>query len=126
MAHSNAANVYRQNAVLTAKPEKIVKMLYDGAIRHMEQSRVELSNPETRRSAASGEHLGKAFAIVSELRTSLDAKAGGEIAENLERLYDFTLTQITEANLQRDPVPVEHGLKVMRTLKEGWDGIVTG
>ena len=126
MAHPTPASVYQENAVLTASPEKIVKMLYSGAIRHMEGCRTALSNPATCRSAETGAMLGKAFAIVSELRTSLDHKAGGEIATNLDRLYEFTLHQISQANIDRIPGPVEHGLRVIRTLKEGWDGVIRG
>jgi flagellar protein FliS len=118
--------VYRENAVLTASPEKIVKMLYSGAIRHMEGCRTALADPATCRSAETGAMLGKAFAIVSELRTSLDHQAGGDIAANLDRLYEFTLNQLTQANNERVPGPVENGLRVMRTLKEGWDGVIRG
>ena len=126
MSYATAATQYRRNAVLTASPEKLVKMLYDGAIRHMERSRLELSDGNTARSAAAGEAIGKAFAIVSELRSSLDMEKGGEIARGLGHLYDFTLDQMSQANLARDPAPIEHGLRVMRTLKEGWDAIIPG
>ena len=47
MSYANAASAYRENAVLTASPEKLVKMLYDGAIRHMERSRIALADPIT-------------------------------------------------------------------------------
>jgi len=124
MKNSNAASVYRQNSVLTASPEKVVKLLYDGAIRHMETCRSQLSDPGTSHIAATGESISKAFAIVSELRTSLDHQAGGEISGNLDRLYEFTLHQLSKANVERSAEPVERGLHVMRTLKEGWDGII--
>ena len=124
MGYQNAATAYRENAVLTASPEKLVKLLYEGAIRHMERSRMVLSSAETARSAQAGESIGKAFAIVGELRSSLDHEQGKEIAGNLDRLYEFTLDQLSQANMQRTPQPVEHGLAVMRTLKEGWDAII--
>jgi flagellar protein FliS len=123
---TKAADVYRQNAVLTASPEKLVVLLYEGAIRHMEKCRLGLSDPATRRNAATGESLGKAYSIIGELRSTLDHEAGGEIAANLDRLYDFTLEQLHEANVNRNPEPVENGLRVMRTLKEAWDGILPG
>ena len=126
MTYPTAAAVYRENSVLTASPEKIVKMLYDGAIKHMELCRVALSDPQTSRTATTGESLGKAFAIVSELRTALDHKAGGEVATKLDSLYEFTLDQLSKANIERRAEPVAAGLKVMRTLKEGWDGVIPG
>ena len=124
MSYQNAAQTYRQNAILTASPEKLVQMLYDGAIRHLERSRIGLTDATQNRGAVVGESLGKAMAIVGELRSSLDMDAGGEIAQNLDRLYEFTLDQLSQANLNRAAEPVEHGLHVIRTLKEGWDSIV--
>lgn len=126
MTTTKAADVYRRNAVLTASPEKLVVLLYEGAIRNMERCRLGLSDPATCRNAETGEALGKAYSIVGELRSTLDHEAGGEIAANLDRLYDFTLEQLHEANVTRTAAPVENGLRVMRTLKEGWDGILPG
>src|SRR5437868_492416 len=101
MSYANAAATYRQNAVLTATPEKIVKLLYEGAIRHLERGRLFLSDPKTTHSAQAGEALGRALSIVAELRNTLDHKVGGEIASNLDRLYEYSEYQITQANISR-------------------------
>jgi flagellar protein FliS len=119
-----AAAAYRRNAILTASPEKLVKLLYDGAIRHLERSRVALSDPARTHSAEVGESLGKAIGIIGELRTALDHEVGGQIAHDLERLYLFGIDQLSTANLERRPQPVENTLRVMRTLKEGWDAVI--
>ncbi len=124
MSYANVASAYRQNSILTASPEKLVKLLYEGAIRHMERSKLALSDTATARSAGAGESLGKAFSIIGELRSSLDGEKGKEIAVNLDRLYEFTLDQLTQANMTRKAVHVSNGLRVMRTLKEGWDAII--
>lgn len=124
MSHATAAAAYRQNAILTAPPEKLVKLLYEGAIRHLERSRVALSDGKGVHSAQAGESLGKAFSIVAELRSCLNHEKGGELAQDLERLYEFTLDQISAANVTRTAKPVENSLRVIRALKEGWDGIV--
>ena len=123
MSYADVAATYRRNAVLTASPEKLVQLLYEGAIRHLERSHLALQDPSTTHSAAVGESLSKAIGIVGELRTALDHKAGGEVSVNLDRLYEFILAQMSEANLGRTPKPLEAALKVLRTLKEGWDGI---
>lgn len=124
MSYAQAAATYQKNAILTASPEKLVKMLYDGAIKQLEKSRTGLENPGTARSPEVGVALGRAMGIVGELRASLDHAAGGDIARNLDRLYEYTLDQLSQANLTRSPGGVHNTLKVMRTLKEGWDGIV--
>ena len=61
---------------------------------------------------------------VGELRSSLDTAKGGDIARSLESLYEFATDQIMQANISRSPEAVENTLTVLRTLKEGWDGIL--
>lgn len=124
MSYANAAATYRQNSILTASPEKIVKLLYEGAIRHMERGRLFLADPKTSHGREAGESIGRALAIVGELRAALDHKVGGDISKNLDRLYEFTEHQITQANVTRSSTPMEHSLQVMRTLKEAWDAVI--
>ncbi|MEZ5966914.1 MAG: flagellar export chaperone FliS [Planctomycetota bacterium] len=120
----NAAATYRRNAILTASPGKLVKMLYEGAITNLERTRVSLSDAKTRRSAETGETLGRAYGIIGELRAALNFEVGGEIARNLDLLYEFSLDQLTSANSTREPAHVDNTLRVMRTLKEGWDAVL--
>jgi len=124
MSYAQAAATYQRNAVLNASPEKLVQLLYDGAIKHLDKTRIGLADNKTARSAEVGQSLGKAMGILGELRASLDHAAGGEISRDLDRLYEFALDQLSQANLNRTPVGVENALRVVRTLKEGWDGIV--
>lgn len=124
MTYAQAAATYQRNAVMTASPEKLVTMLYDGALKYLEQARVGLTDEQTARSQEVGKALSKAMGIIGELRASLDHAAGGDIAQNLDSLYDFTLDQLSKSNLERTVAGVDATLEVMRTLKEGWDGIV--
>ena len=117
----NTAATYLQNNVMTASPVKLVKLLYEGALRHMEVARVELSAKETSSSAKAGESLGRSLAILGELRASLDMQAGATISADLDRLYEFAIHSISEANIRRDPKPLEESMKVIRTLKSAWD-----
>ena len=124
MTYAQAAATYQRNAVMTASPEKLVKMLYEGAIKNLEKARVGLEDTSTARSPEVGQALSKAMGIIGELRASLDHAAGGDISTNLDQLYEFSLDQLSQANLQRTVDGVNATLQVMRTLKEGWDGIV--
>ena len=124
MSYAQAAATYQRNAVMTASPEKLVKMLYDGAIKNLEQARAGIEDPQTARSQEVGNALSKAMGIIGELRASLDHAAGGDISRNLDSLYEFSLDQLSKANLERSTDGVIASLQVMRTLKEGWDGIV--
>ena len=78
MTYAQAAATYQRNAVMTASPEKLVKMLYDGAIKNLEQGRAGLEDSTTARSQEVGQSLSKAMGIIGELRASLDHAAGGE------------------------------------------------
>jgi flagellar protein FliS len=70
--------------------------------------------------AEKGVYLSKATAIATELMNSLDKEQGGEIAEQLEALYRFVIDSFVQANLKKDPNPVDGALRVLRELKEGW------
>ncbi|MEO6596709.1 MAG: flagellar export chaperone FliS [Planctomycetota bacterium] len=126
MSYAQAAATYQRNAILTTSPEKLVKLLYDGAIKNLEKSRIGLADSKTARSPEVGQSLGRAIGIVGELRASLDHAAGGQIARDLDRLYEFSLDQVSQANLTRTDTGVVNALQVLRTLKEGWDGIIPG
>ena len=87
---------------------------------------------QARASGARGEksertaHLQRALAIVGELRASLDMAVGGKIAQDLDRLYEFSIDQITQSNSTRTTTGVGNALRVLRTLKEGWDVAIPG
>jgi flagellar protein FliS len=118
------AKVYRRNLILNATPEKLVVLMYEGALQALERAKIDLQTPGRERSNVVGEQLGKAMAIVGELRASLDMEKGGDISPQLDSLYEFCLDRIYMANVDRKAQSVDAALGVLRTLKEGWDGIV--
>lgn len=124
MSYAQAAATYQRNAVLTASPEKLVKLLYDGAIRNLEKCRAGLTETRTSHSSEVGTALSRAIGIIGELRASLDHAVGGEVSQDLDRLYEYSLDQLSQANVSRQPDGVNNALRVLRTLKEGWDAIV--
>jgi flagellar protein FliS len=125
MTQQAVAAAYRRNAILTASPGKLVQLLYEGAITNLERTKQAFADDKTKRSAATGETLGRAYGIIGELRAALDFEVGGKIARDLDALYEFSLYEITNANSTRDAVHIDNTLKVLRTLKEGWDAVLT-
>ncbi|MEZ6195551.1 MAG: flagellar export chaperone FliS [Planctomycetota bacterium] len=123
----NATQEYRRNAVMTASPEKLVLMMYDAAINFSRQARAKM---EAREVAECGRLIGRAFNIVSELRVSLDADAGGPegrtIASNLDRLYGFAMDGLLRANSRRTPEGLDEAISILSTVREGWQGVVAG
>jgi flagellar protein FliS len=116
-----ARRQYVTAAVTTATPEKLVVLLYDGALQALSRAEHALA---TGRPQAAGPALGKALAIVWELRASLDWEQGGDIAKNLGSLYGFVSDRIIKANVEQVKEPIGEARSVLAKLKEGWDGII--
>ncbi len=103
------ANQYQQNQISTASPEQIMLMLYDGAIRFVRRAIVANEN-----NAAAEKLTGisKCMAIIVEFSNTLDHNIGGDIAADLDGLYQF---MIRELNSARSETSGKH-LKVVETL----------
>ncbi|MBT4963463.1 MAG: flagellar export chaperone FliS [Francisellaceae bacterium] len=78
---------------------------------------------KTNNIARKGEAIGVAVSLLEALKMSLNKEVGGEIAENLELLYDFSIRELTDANIDNSVEKVENVLKVIGNIKSGWDGI---
>jgi flagellar protein FliS len=113
----SAAQKYKQTSVQSASREKILLMLYEGAIRFIKQAMVAIDKKDI---AERGMNIGRAFDIINELNNTLNHEVGGEIASNLEQLYMFISEQLTKANATGQRKPLEDGLKVLETLYSGW------
>jgi flagellar secretion chaperone FliS len=118
-AYAPAPNVYRESAVLTATPEQLVVMLYDGANRFLTQSSVAMRDG---RAGLAGEKLRRAEAIIDELLATLDLSVG-EVAERLQALYLFFKEHLSAARLGQDAGKVDEVARLMRDLRGAWAGI---
>lgn len=113
-----AADAYRQSSIENAPPIKIVRLLYEGALRFLEQAA--RSDPED--PASNFMYLvGRADAIISELRLAIDhsVEAPG-ITEELERLYLFCEDELGRAGYERTTDPIGPTIKVLQTLLDAW------
>jgi len=117
MSQKLAYQKYKKIAVESAGKEKILLMLYEGAIRFIKLS---IKACEEKKIADRGQNIGRAFDIIMELNNTLDHKVGGALAGNLEQLYMFLTDQLTKSNISGDPQPLRHALKIMETLYDGW------
>lgn len=114
---STVFNQYRQTAIQTAPQEQLVVMLYDGAVRFLEQAKVALQEGRD-----ASEPMTRAQDIIVELASSLNRSAG-EVADNLARLYDFWIQWLLQAQIRRDAGKVEEVLTMVRELREAWSTI---
>ncbi len=108
---------YQNVSVMTAPPERLLLMLYEGLQRNVKAARqaVEDGDADGRRTA-----LRKARDIVAELMSALNFDIGGELAVNLHRLYRFVNGRLIQADISPDVEPIDDALKVIEILNEGW------
>ncbi|MFV0449388.1 MAG: flagellar export chaperone FliS [Vibrio sp.] len=103
-----------------ASPHKIVQMLMAGAIERLIQGKAAMLQGNI---PVKGERFGKALDIIISLRSCLSMDDGGDIAQNLDQLYEFMITQIAAANHQNDPQIVDDVIDIIREIKSAWDQI---
>ncbi|MFP4484643.1 MAG: flagellar export chaperone FliS [Spirochaetota bacterium] len=115
----NPINAYRQTRVKTASQGKLIVMLYDEAIRQIDLATQLLSDDGISYDRVNNA-IGKAQDIITELTVSLDLENGGEIAQNLFRLYRFFNNQLVEANFKKDPKPLESVRSFLVELRDAW------
>jgi flagellar protein FliS len=112
---------YKQQSIMTATPERLVVMLYDGAIRFLFQAGAAMREEDR---ATSSERLDRAEAIIDHLLGTLDMSAG-QIAERLEGIYVFSKRLLTEARLERDADKIDLVRGYLSELREAWAQITS-
>lgn len=121
--YTNAAagyQAYQKNKYETASPHKLILMLYNGAIKYLNQA--ETSLLEGKHSSAH-QYILKVQDIVYELIACLNERDGGEIAENLKSLYLYVIDQLIQSNIQKSIQPLAEARSVIQSIKEAWEAI---
>lgn len=121
MYGKNAHAAYQSVQVTTTDRGRLLLMMYEGAIKFLKQSRAGL---ETGDMAKFCRFLSKGQAIIAELMNTLDFEKGGPIARDLDRLYDFMLFYLTEANLYRDPKRITKVIGLIDTIYSAYKEII--
>lgn len=120
MAYSPHA-AYVQNEILTASPERLVEILYDLAIRSIARARECNLGKEIPGRVS---NINKAFAVMVELSNGLDFTAGGEIATNYARIYDYCQRRLLEANAKQSDDILAEVQSLLADLKEAWQVVI--
>lgn len=116
-------NVSAMSSLADASPHRLVALMLDTALARINEARGHLERGEV---AAKGRKLGKALALIEGLHMSLDPAQGGEIAGNLEGLYDYIARALLRANLHGDAAALAEAAALLKEIKAGWDGIADG
>ncbi|MGF1792506.1 flagella export chaperone FliS [Photobacterium profundum] len=106
----------------SASPHRVIQMLMAGAIERLIQGKASMEQGNI---AVKGERLGKALDIIISLRSCLSMEDGGDIASNLDALYDFMIQQIYKANQENIPEPIDDVIDMLREIKSAWEQIPT-
>ncbi|MND30698.1 Flagellar protein FliS [compost metagenome] len=112
--------VNTQAQAVDASPHRLIQMLMEGGLTRLAQARGAIERGQL---AQKGELIGKAIAIIGGLRDGLNFEQGGDIAANLDALYEYMVSRLLEANLKSDAALVDEVAGLLRNVKSGWDGI---
>jgi flagellar secretion chaperone FliS len=115
------AQRYAAAQVTVVDRERLLLLVFEGGLKFLRLTRAALAAGDLR---GFSESLGRAQAIVAELRATLDFAGGAEIAANLARLYDFMLFHLTEANTQKSVRHVDEVLAVFATIGDAYRTIL--
>ncbi|MGE4284303.1 MAG: flagellar export chaperone FliS [Clostridia bacterium] len=112
---SSGANQYQENTILSAKPEELTLMLYDGAIKFMNQAIIYIQVKDIQKSHNA---IIRIQDIFSELMSTL--KMEYEVSKGLYSLYDFINNSLMDANLKKDQNIIREMISLTRDLRETW------
>jgi len=118
----NHLNAYKQINVNTTNRGKIVVMLFSGAITFLNKAKVYAMQNDYYNK---GRFIAKAQKIIDELNISLDMKKGKDISQNLRALYIFLSKYLNKANIKNNPDMIDECIKILESLKESFNEIVT-
>lgn len=114
------AQVNKYSGITDASPHRLVQMLLEGALEKIAAARYLIKRNDF---AKKGEVIGQIIAIIGGLRSSLNKEAGGDLAENLDSLYDYMERQLLVANFKNDENILDEVSSLLKEIKTGWDAI---
>lgn len=115
----HAQQVYRRNQFETASPAELTMQLYNGAIRFIEQAQEAIVHEEIE---LANDRLVRVQDIVRELAMTLDTTL--EIGQQLDKMYDYMLHRLTEANVQKDAAIAREVGGLLIQLRDAWKEVV--
>ena len=111
---------YQEVAITTQSRGRLVVMLYDGAIKFLKLAMNELNAGNMDQKWI---YIKKALDIIDELNAVLDMESGGEVAQNLRKLYMFMVRHLNSANVKKDPKMIKEVIDLLEELNQGWKAI---
>jgi flagellar protein FliS len=119
---ANPYQRYFQNQVYTASPERLILMLYDGALKFLKSARAAIPEKDFDKANSC---IGRVQDIVTELMVSLDMNQG-DVSGNLYVLYDYINNRLIQANLAKDTAILAEVENMLSTLRDTWREVIVG
>lgn len=119
---ARALNAYKQTDVTSRSPLEIVVLLYDGAIRFLGEAAAAAGRSDK---PARTRAVARAQAIIGELQGTLDMSQGGQVAQDLDRLYTYMTSRLLDATARQDDAAIAEVRKLLESMREAWAKIAT-
>ena len=120
---SKQAQRYLHTQVTTASQNTLVLLMYEGAIKFSTLALRAMENDDAEKARV---NLGRAQSILSELVNALDLEAAGELARDLQKLYNYIGTKLDEAVQTLEAAPLKEALELWADLRQGWQEALAG
>jgi len=117
--NNTAPNPYLRTKIMTASPEELRLLLFDGCLKFCRQGQHELKQDKPNFEAIY-ENFMRAQKIVLELSTSLNHQANPELCEKLSALYTYVYRLMVDANLERDADKAGEAIQLLEYERETW------
>lgn len=118
-----ALNAYHQvgvnAAVADASPHQLIQMLLNGALEKIASAKGHM----LRNNHEKGSCISRVISILDGLRDSLNFEIGGDIAENLNQIYEYCQRRLLQANAENDPRLLDEVTALLREIKTAWESI---
>jgi len=115
-------NQYQKTNVKTAGKMDLVILCYEKAIQFLVQARNAYEDGQFEKKTNA---LKKAMDIIEELNCSLDFEKGGQIAKNLDAIYNYLQRRLLEGDVNKDLTAFDEAIRIMGELKEAWESIAS-
>lgn len=113
--HQNKSQDYLAQKIMSARPEELTLMLYEGLVKFIKQAQLYIENKDIENTHRV---LLKAQAIVGELDGTLDMSY--EVSRGLRSLYQYIEEKLIDANLKKERRFLEEALPICEELKDTW------
>lgn len=111
----SSGDAYLEQKILTARPEELTLMLYDGILKFLRQAKLYIDQNEVEKTSTS---LLRAQDIIDELLATLNMDY--DVSQNLQSLYVYMRTRMVEANIQKDQSIIDEVLELSTDLRDTW------